>query len=87
MECLTPGGSGAGLAARAGYPIIVLPFALVANLPTPRRVQRETRGVRSRVHGRSMQRTALDRTGLRLRARDPSAGATAVGTVTASLAG
>jgi amidase len=28
---LTPGGSGAGLAARAGYPIIVVPFALVAN--------------------------------------------------------
>jgi amidase len=32
---LTPGGSGAGLAARAGYPIIVVPFALVANAPTP----------------------------------------------------
>ena len=31
----TPGGSGAGLAARAGYPIIVVPFALVANAPTP----------------------------------------------------
>ena len=28
---LTPGGSGAGLAARAGYPIIVVPFALVPN--------------------------------------------------------
>jgi amidase len=32
---LTPGGAGAGLAARAGYPIIVVPFALVANAPTP----------------------------------------------------
>jgi amidase len=32
---LTPGGSGAGLAARAGYPIIVVPFALVPNAPTP----------------------------------------------------
>jgi amidase len=32
---LTPGGSGAGLAARAGYPIIVVPFAMVANAPTP----------------------------------------------------
>jgi amidase len=32
---LTPGGSGAGLAARAGYPIVVVPFALVANAPTP----------------------------------------------------
>jgi amidase len=32
---LTPGGAGAGLAARAGYPIIVVPFAIVANAPTP----------------------------------------------------
>jgi amidase len=32
---LTPGGAGAGLAARAGYPIIVVPFALVPNDPTP----------------------------------------------------
>jgi amidase len=28
---LTPGGSGAGLAARAGYPIIVVPFGLLPN--------------------------------------------------------
>jgi amidase len=28
---LTPGGNGAGLAARAGYPIIVVPFAMVPN--------------------------------------------------------
>ena len=28
---LTPGGSGAGLAARAGYPIIVVPFGTVPN--------------------------------------------------------
>ena len=32
---LTPGGSGAGLAARAGYPIIVVPFGSVPNTPTP----------------------------------------------------
>jgi amidase len=32
---LTPGGSGAGLAARAGYPIIVVPFGFVPNAPTP----------------------------------------------------
>lgn len=31
---LTPGGTGAGLAARAGYPIIVVPFGLVPNAPT-----------------------------------------------------
>jgi amidase len=32
---LTPGGNGAGLAARAGYPIIVVPFGMVPNSPTP----------------------------------------------------
>ena len=32
---LTPGGAGAGLAARSGYPIIVVPFGFVANAPTP----------------------------------------------------
>ncbi len=32
---LTPGGAGAGLAARAGYPIIVVPFATIPNAPTP----------------------------------------------------
>jgi amidase len=30
----TPGGSGAGLAARAGYPIVVVPFGTVPNAPT-----------------------------------------------------
>ena len=30
---LTPGGSGAGLAARAGYPIMVVPFGMVPNAP------------------------------------------------------
>ena len=30
---LTPGGAGAGLAARAGYPIIVIPFGMVPNAP------------------------------------------------------
>jgi amidase len=32
---LTPGGAGAGLAARAGYPIIVVPFGMVPNAPAP----------------------------------------------------
>ena len=30
---ITPGGSGAGVAARAGYPIIAVPFGLVPNAP------------------------------------------------------
>jgi amidase len=33
---LTPGGAGAGLAARAGYPIIVVPFGMVPNAPAAR---------------------------------------------------
>lgn len=32
---LTPGGSGAGLAARSGYPIVVVPFGLIPNAPNP----------------------------------------------------
>ena len=32
---LTPAGSGANLASRAGYPIIAVPFGLVQNAPTP----------------------------------------------------
>ena len=31
----TPGGSGAGLASRAGYPIIVVPFGMIPNAPNP----------------------------------------------------
>ena len=30
-----PGASGAGLAAKPGYPTVIVPFALVANAPTP----------------------------------------------------
>jgi amidase len=30
---LTPGGAGAGLAARSGYPIIVVPFGMIPNAP------------------------------------------------------
>ena len=33
---LTPGSSGADLAARAGYPIIVVPFGMVPNAPAQR---------------------------------------------------
>jgi amidase len=32
---LTPGGNGADLAARAGYPILVVPFGMVPNRPNP----------------------------------------------------
>ena len=32
---LFPGASGAGIAAKPGYPTVIVPFALVANAPTP----------------------------------------------------
>jgi amidase len=32
---LFPGGSGAGIAARPGYPTVIVPFATVPNAPTP----------------------------------------------------
>ena len=32
---LFPGGSGAGIAAKPGYPTVMVPFGLVANAPTP----------------------------------------------------
>src|SRR5262249_22532885 len=32
---LFPGSSGAGIAARPGYPTVIVPFALVPNAPTP----------------------------------------------------
>jgi amidase len=31
---ITPGGSGAGIASRAGYPIVAVPFGMVPNAPT-----------------------------------------------------
>jgi amidase len=32
---LFPGGSGAAIAAKPGYPTVIVPFALVPNAPTP----------------------------------------------------
>jgi amidase len=32
---LFPGAGGAGIAARPGYPTVIVPFAMVANAPTP----------------------------------------------------
>ena len=55
---LTPGGSGADLAARAGYPIIVVPFAMVPNAPTPpfpQAFQAKPRALRRRFHRNRVQ--------------------------------
>ena len=67
---LTPGGSGADLAARAGYPIMVVPFGMVPNHPdasVSARIRRETRAVRGRFHGRGLLASrSLSASGMRL---------------------
>ena len=81
---LTPGGSGAGLAARAGYPIIVVPFGMVPNAPTPAfpdGFNAEAGAVRRRLHRHVVQRAAADRARLRVRAGDEAARAAAVDAV------
>ena len=73
---LTPGGAGAGLAARAGYPIIVVPFATGAeraDAAVPGGLRREAGAVRRRLHRHGVQRAAADRAGLRVRAGDEKA--------------
>ena len=77
---ITPGGSGAGIAARAGYPIIAVPFGMVPNAPqqaVPGRVQRQARAVRRRLRRRAVQRAEADRDRLRVRAGDEEARAAA----------
>ena len=67
----TPGGSGAGLAARAGYPIIVVPFGMVPNAPNPAfpaSFDAKPGRLRRWLHGRVVQRAAADRARLRVRA-------------------
>ena len=77
---LTPGGSGAGLAARAGYPIIVVPFALVPNEPTPpfpAGFDAKPAPFGVGFTGGAVQRAAPDRAGVRVRAGDEEARAAA----------
>ncbi len=67
---LTPGGGGADLAARAGYPIIVVPFGLDSERQSTgvsSRLQSETRALRRWIHGSGLQRAAPDRTRVRIR--------------------
>ena len=74
---LTPGGTGANLTSRAGYPIIVVPFGMVPNAPTPPLPA----GFNARPapfgwrHRHGLHRAAADRAGLRLRAGQQEAGA------------
>ena len=77
---LTPGGSGANLAARAGYPIIAVPFGMAPNAPTPPlpagfNAKPAPFGVS--VHGRRLCRAAADRDRVRVRAGEQTPRATA----------
>ena len=56
-----PGGSGAAIAAKAGYPTVIVPFGTVPNCDRDAcRIQREAVTLRRRVHGRRLQRAAVD---------------------------
>ncbi len=80
---LFPAGSGAGIAAKPGYPTVIVPFALVPNVPfaerqparagVPAGLRRQARSLRRQLHGPGLQRAAADRAGLRLRASHEAA--------------
>ena len=75
---LTPGGSGANLASRAGYPIIAVPFGMVPNAPTPPlavRLRCEAGAVRRHLHGRRLRGAEARRARVRVRAGEQEAGA------------
>ena len=77
---LFPGGSGASIAAKAGYPSVIVPFAA-----DPQRtvagpagdVRRDAAALRRDVHRAGVQRAAADRAGVCVRASDPTAGCAA----------
>ena len=86
---LTPGGSGAGLAARSGYPIIVVPVRHDPERAEPgvsRRLPGETGAVRRRLHRGRLQRAAVDRAGVRLRAGHEAARSATVDSLNLSAA-
>ena len=86
---LFPGASGAGIAARPGYPTVIVPFAMVPNAPTPAvpgRLQREAGAVRRQLHRHGVQRAEADRAGVRVRAGDEEARAAAAVSVTLRIA-
>ena len=97
---LFPGASGAGIAAKPGYPTVIVPFGLFVPQPPPagracrprwrprpepiRRLHARARAVRRELHRHGVQRAAPDRTGLRLRAGHEEAGPAARVPVTAA---
>ena len=81
---LFPGPTGAAIAAKPGYPTVIVPFGTVPNAPTAAvsgRIRRQARTVRRQLHRHGVQRTAFDRVGVCVRAGYQAAGAAAVGAI------
>ena len=79
-----PGSSGAAIAARPGYPTVIVPFGLVPNAPTP--PLPEAFAAKPSPYGVSftrprVQRAAAPRARLRLRAGDEAPGTAARGSL------
>ena len=74
---LTPGGAGAGLAARSGYPIIVVPFGMIPNAPAtsplPAGFDAKPAPFGVGFNGAQCTEPRLNSTGLRIRAGDEEA--------------
>ena len=86
---LFPGASGAGIAAKPGYPTVIVPFGLFVPMPPlpggpgpapapyPDGFTLEAGAVWCQLHRHGVQRAAADRAGLRLRASHQAARAAA----------
>ena len=79
---LFPGPSGAGIAAKPGYPTVIVPFGLVVPEERARRAGRfpagfdaEAGAVRRQLHRHGVQRAEAHRTRLQLRTGHEEAGA------------
>ena len=73
-----PGAGSAGIAAKPGYPTVIVPFALVAPAAADERavssrIHAGARAVRRQLHRHGLQRAAADRARLRVRASHEAA--------------
>ena len=78
---LFPGSGGAGIAARATYPTVIVPFAFVPNAPTPPfpdGFNAEAAADGRELHRHGVQRAAAARTGVRVRAGDQETSASGI---------
>jgi len=66
---LLPGANGAAIAAKPGYPTVIVPFGTVPNAPTPafpEGFNAKPAAAGRKLHGHGVQRPRLNRTGLRV---------------------